>query len=304
MALIIGVLNCTKGSKGTGTAGCKIDPNNINNLIFARKGFSLDATSDSLDQEDFEKLVQDGTLVVLPAHFGREDASEEYVYETSEIGVKIKVRPGNIEMVVTYAAGICFSKALETLASKKFDLLFTDYEDGKSRLWGAFNNGKFKGFDLALNNAENFQLPTGSTGAKKPLRIQFSPKGTVEYNSMMDFVTSDDVDFAAYDGINDVILSSTDNTTANFLVSVTSGCDKTTNFEGFADPKFWKVTNSSGATQTVTGVTYADGKYKLAGLSAGTYNVQLYDTTEGLPVAAVDGMFYQSDVLNVVLTGA
>lgn len=302
MALIIGVLNCSTETKGTGTAGCTVTPNNINNLMLVKKGWSLDETNDTLDQEDIDELIQNGTLIPLPSHFGREDANEEAVYETSDIGVKIFVRQGNVEFVVTYAKGICFSKALETLRSKKLDLLFVDYEDGKSRLWGAYSNGKFKGFDLNLNNAENFVLPSGTAGAKKPLRIQLSPKGTVEYNSNMDFVVSDDIDFGGIDGVNDVVLTSSSNLTTDFQVAVNSACDKTTSFEGFDNPANWRVTNTSGVVQTVSGVTYSDGVYTLAGLSAGTYNVQLYDSAGGYPVVASEGMYYKSDILNVVLT--
>lgn len=302
MALEIGVLNCTTGAKGTGTAGCMVNPNNINNLILVEKGWSLDETTDTLAQADIDELIQSGVMIPLPGHFAREDASEEYVYETSEIGVKIKVRPGNMEMVVTYAKGVCFSKALESLSSKKLDVLLVDYEDGVARLWGAYNNGKFKGFDLSLNNAETFQLPTGTTGAKKPLRIQFSPKGTVEFNSMMNFLTSD-VDFGAIDGINDVVLEAENSTAADFQVSVKSACDKTTSFEGFDNANAWRVIDTSDQSTVVpSGVTYADGVYTIAGVPAGSYTVQLYDVTNGSSVATLDAMYFKSNVLAVTLS--
>lgn len=302
MALEIGVLNCTTNARGTGTAGCMVNPNNINNLILVEKGWSLDETVDTLSQADIDELIQSGVMIPLPGHFAREDASEEYVYETSEIGVKIKVRPGNMEMIVTYAKGVCFSKALESLSSKKLDVLLVDYEDGVARLWGAYNNGKFKGFDLSLNNAETFQLPTGTTGAKKPLRIQFSPKGTVEFNSMMNFLTSD-VDFGSIDGINDVTLRAETSDANDFQVSVKSACDGTTLFEGFDDPTDWRIIDTGTNLPVVpTTVTYADGVYTIDGIAAGAYTVQLYDSTEGYPVAVMDGTYYKSNVLPVTLS--
>src|SRR5690606_10993559 len=300
MSLTIGVLNCTTGGANTGTLGCAVNPNNINNLMLAKKGWSLDVTSDTLDQETIDELIQKGVLIPLPSHFSREDANEETQYETSEIGVKIKVRPGNVEFVVNYAIGVCFSKALESLSSRNLDLLFVDYEDRKSRLWGALVGDKFKGFDLSLNNAENFILPTGTTGAKKPLRIQLSPKGTSEYNKNMDFAVSDEIDFGSLDGINDVVINTVSNGT-DLVVTLTSACDKTTSFEGFEATDF-RITDNTGVVQSGFTVNYSDGQYTISGLDAGTYNVQLYDSALGSSVVAVDGMYYRSDVLNVVIS--
>ncbi len=302
MALVIGELNCTTGAIGTGTAGCVINPNNITNIVLVEKGWNLDESTDTLDQSSVDGYVQDGKMYFLPAHFGREDASEEYVYETSEIGVKLKVRAGNVEMLVTYAKGVCFSKALESLSNKKLDLLLVDYEGGVSRLWGAYSNGKFKGFDLALNNAENFQLPTGTTGAKKPLRLQFSPKGTVEFNQMMNFLVSSGVDFGSIEGVNDVVIESLTTSASDFKIELRSACDKTTTFEGFDAPASWQVLDNTGTPVVPSSVTYADGVYTLVGISAGTYTIRLYDGTASSPIVVEDSMYYKSNTISVTLT--
>lgn len=305
MPLEIGVLNCQTGSKGTGIAGCLAMLNNVQNFILVRKGWKANATTDTFDQETIDEYVQTGQWIVLPNHQSLESASEETVYETTDSGYMIYVRDGLAQFLAQYAKGVCFHKAMHSISLGSYDLLLVDFDnDGNGRLWGEeTTDGGFKGFDLNLANAENLTFPTGTTSAKTPFRVQLSSKGTAALNKIINFVVSDEVDFASLNGVVDVSLVPVSATGGDFTFKVVSACDRSTSILGLDEVAFWQILDPSGNVENGWTISYTAGNYVVDGLDPGVeYTVKLHDTVLNSGIVAVDGQYYSSDSLSQNLT--
>ena len=298
--------DCSSAIQGTGTLGCKVDINYLNQFFLFEKGVEFDLTADTLDQAKIDELVQGGQLVVLPEHFSFENQSGETVYEELPSGGKIPVRNGLYEFLINYSSGICLSNALASLNSKSWSVMMSDFDDaGESRLWGQeTSNGKFKGFDTNLVYAENRTLNDGATSTKAPLRIQLSTKGTQAMRSNVSYLSSNDqLDISNLDGVNDVNLSAVTTEAASFTVKAVIGCDNSTQISSVTDANNWRITDTSNGS-TVSGYTIAiaNGDYVFSGLSAGTFDVDFYDESNSKDIIAVGGVYYDSNKLSVTLT--
>lgn len=300
----VGVLNCTTAGKGTGINGCLSMLNVIQNFILARKGWSVNVATDSLDQDAIDGLVQSGQWIILPAHASMELTSEETVYETLDSGNKIFVRDGLIEILAQFSKGVCFHKALHSISLGNFDLMFVDFDqNGNSRLWGEeTTDGKFKGFDLNMVNAENFAFPTGTTSAKTPFRIQFSSKGTSAFNKRLNFAVSPDVDFASLNGVIDVYLKVVSSDADDLQIEVYGACDRTTPIVGLSAATMWQIKNAAGADVTPSSVVSNGNVYTFTGLTAGEHTIQLRDKAENSDVVVIDDTYYSSDEATVTLS--
>lgn len=302
MAINIGVVDCATNTRGTGIAGCFVGMNDPQFFILAKKGWSI-ATSSTLDEDAIKGFVQDGSFVVLPGHQNVASESEEYVYETTDSGTKIPVRDGLVEFMAQYAKGLCFHKALRSISWGAYDLLIVDYDNnGNGRLWGVEGETAFKGYDLNLINAETFTLTTGSERSKTPFRLQFSAKGTAEFNNKANFVRVDAFDVANLNGIVDVTIETVSLTGGELRVKVILACDRSTLVAGLDNLANWMITDNAGAAITPSGLTYVDGVYIFAGMPAGEANVKLYDTVADSNIVKQGDLFYMSDTLSALIT--
>lgn len=298
--------DCSTAIKGTGTLGCKVDINYLNQFFLFSKGVEFDLATDTLDQAKIDDLVQSGDLVILPEHFSFENQSGETVYEELPSGAKIPVRNGLIEFMVNYSSGICFSNAIASLNSKSWSLMAADFDDsGESRLWGEeTSNGKFKGFDTNLVYAEGRTLNDGATSTKAPLRVQLSTKGTQAMRSRMAYMSSNDaLDLSNLDGVNDINLNAKTTTATDFRIEALIGCDGSTSITSITQDTNWRIIDTSDSS-ILTGYTIAvaDGGYSITGIPVGTYTVDLYDKTNSKDIVAVNGVYYDSDLITVTLT--
>lgn len=298
----VGVLNCTTSRRGTGIAGCLAMLNNIKNFILVEKGWKVDIATTELDQATIDGFIQSGAWIILPEHQALEDASEETVYETTDSGYMIYVRDGLKQFLGQYAKGVCFHKALHSISLGNYDLLMVDLDnEGEGRLWGEETpDGFFKGFDLNLANAESFSFPTGTTSSKTPFRLQLSAKGTRSMNTRINFVKSEDMDLASLDGVRDVSIIPV-SMAGDLVVRIVGACDKTTPITGLSATDFRVVDATTGAVVSPAPVTEAGNEYTLT-LPPGTYDVQLYDSVTNSHIIADGGVFYSSNVLNVLVT--
>lgn len=306
MAITLNQTDCSTAIKGTGTLGCKVDINYLNQFFLLEKGVEFDLTTDTLDQAKIDELVQAGQLVILPEHFSFENQSGETVYEELPSGAKIPVRNGLYEFLISYSSGICVSNALSSMNSKNWSLLMSDTDNsGEARLWGEeTSTSKFKGFDTNLVYSENRTFNDGATSTKTPLRIQLSTKGTQAMRSRVAYMSSNDsLDLSNLDGVNDANLSAVDTTAAGFTVAAKIACDNSTSITSVTAVTNWRVTDTSDSSVvTPSGITVSNGNYVIAGVPAGTYNVEFYDITNSKNIIAVGGVYYDSNVLNVTLT--
>ena len=292
MSIIIGKLDCISDQRGTALKGCLNTLNQISKFILIQRGTKLNLQTDTLDISKVTDLIQSGKMVVLPNLDSMEAQTEDYTYETLGSGVKIPVRAGLYEWLANYRGVFCLSKSINQLVSRAWDLWLVDIDNKLAVEVTA--DGFIKGFECSLVNGENITFNDGSTSSKKPMRIQLSPSGTRAFNERSDTI-ADGIDFVNLDGVEDVYLNILSNKVASLNIAVVDGCDKTTVIEGLDATKYWKITNAStGSAVTPTSITFADGAYKFAGLTAGDYLFQLYDSAKSRPIVVVGTGFYKT----------
>lgn len=304
--ILLNKTDCGSAIKGTGTLGCKVDINYLTQFFLLEDGVEFDTAADTIDQAKINELVQAEQLIVLPEHNSFTSEGEDTVYETLPSGAKLPVRNGLYEFLPMYSKGICLSNALGSLNSKSWTLLMLDFDDsGNSRVWGEqTTNGKFKGFNLGLVYAENRQFSDGTTSTKTPLRLQLSTKGTAAMRSRVAYLSSNNaVDFAALNGVNDVLLEATSTVAATFAVKALISCDGSTSISSNTTVSNWKITDTSDDSDVVpSGITFSNGAYAIAGVAAGTYKVKFYDKTNSKEVVVSSNKYYESDEITVTLT--
>lgn len=307
MAITLNTTDCSSAIKGTGTLGCKVDFNYIVQFHLIEKGTSFDINSDTIDEATIDGLIQAESYVVLPGHDSFENATAETNYEELPSGVKLPIRNGLYEFLPMYAGGIYFANSLASLSAKEWDVFILDFdESGNSRIWGEkTSDGKFKGFETSLVYSENKSFNDGtSVSTKTPLRIQLSTKGTNAMRSRASYLGSNEsIDFTSLDGVNDVLLTATDTVAADFKVKALLAADGSTVVSANTEVDNWRITDtSSGSTVTPSGITFSNGVYEIAGVTAGTYDVEFYDSSESSQIVKAGTRFYDSNVVNVTLT--
>lgn len=288
----MGQVDCTANVNNTGVLGCAVDMAEIQFLILTKKGWNM-ANGDTFDKSYFDEQVQKKNFIILPKPVSVESESEDAVYETFDNGLKMFVRDGKIEYVVTFANGSCFHKALRSLSGGAYDLLMVDV---KEQVWGVKTTTGFKAFDINLIQSESKILATGSESAKSPFRIQFSAKGTAEWNGASEFIRPDGFAFDTINGVIDVKLEPGTPAAGKVVVKAVVGCDGTTPLDQFTSPSDWRVLNNAGVAQTVTNVAYLNGEYQLTISATGAMQTQLYDSILSTIVIEKGGLYFQSDV--------
>lgn len=306
MAIILNQTDCSTAIKGTGTLGCKVAINLINQFFLLEKGTELDTVTDTLDQAKIDELVQNGQMVILPEHFSFTSEGGDTVYEELPSGGKIPVRNGLYEFLPLYSGSSCLSNALSSLHGKTWTVIAADDDDsGESRWWGEeTSDGKFKGFDTNLVYAENMVLNDGSVSTKTPLRIQLSTKGTQAMRSRKGYLSSNDtVDLSSLDGVNDIALNAVTTTAVGFEVEAVTDCDGSTKITSVTDLANWRIVDTATSLAvTPTSVSVVGGNYVFVDVPAGSYTVTFYDSTANTDIIAVNGVYYDSNTLSVTLT--
>lgn len=283
--------DCASSILGTGTNGCRILKRYIERRFLIQKGYKFDKLNDTLDDATINKLIQKGILVPLPINIAAEPNHQEPTYE--QVGKMDMYVSGVVySWILKYPADACLTRALDTLASKNWDLLEVD-EDGYLNL-AETTDGYLKGFDINLSRYAGMVNNDGSVSAKSSFRIQLSKLGSKEYDSRWTTVASDEVDWLTLNAVDEVLLTQLTSTKLN----ITFACDQTSGIAGLASANF-RALGSDG--NPVTGATFTDdgdGSYTVGGLTAGQdYTIYLYDGTVNGFVVAVGSFFYKSNKL-------
>lgn len=285
--------DCTTAVKGTALGSCLILLGYISKVILFEKGLKLNPEDDNLDSDKVKELIQKGKILILPEHLSFEDGSEEDVEETLPNGVPQFVRYGIKRFTFSYSNGICFGNALASLSNKKWDVAFVD-NDGK--LIVEHTEGAIKGFGTSLVRKGALVLNNGSASTKDSLVVALDTNGSMAMNERIAVIyPKDSVDWLSLEGIHEVRMQ-VENTASNSLkIGLFDGCSQTP-IAGLDDAKHWKFEGATGNVVKPSGVTYDNGVYTIAGVSAGTYKVSLYDTAKKSPVV-IDaiGEFYKAD---------
>lgn len=298
MALNIGKIDCSTNQLNTGLYGCAVAMKQILFPILAKKGWSI-SKLDEFDQEYFDEQVQKGIFTILPQPVTFDDESEETVYETFDNGMKMFVRDGLAEYLPTFVGNLCLQKALQSLSGTRKDLLLVDIA---GNVYGAETETAFKGFDLNLVQAERQTLPSGAETGKIPFRIQFSALGTNEWTKFANFISGADFNITSKMGVVDVLLETVSADTGEIKLKALVACDQTTPLEFFDEVSMWSVIQESdGTPATISAVTFANGVYTITHDGTGAISVKLYDSNLNTNVVEAEGMYFQSNELNITM---
>jgi hypothetical protein len=295
-------VNCNEAIRGTGVNGCQKAVEYVSRFILIQSGYKFLINNDTFDDATINELIQKGIMLVMPRQVNLEvTGGTEPIYEEYQAGAKSFVRYVPYEFKITYDGFICLGNSLQSRSAKKWDVLWVD--DSGHLVGEVTSDGYFKGFGTTLTIFEGRTFNDGKVASKNMFRIQLSNSGTTAVNSYIDYVTSEEVDFKNLNGIDEVVITNTSgNTTAtNLKIKVTYSCDGSTAITGLTS-KF-RVLDSTGAV--VSGVTFtyvSDGVYSVAGLTAGDYRINLYDTALDSNVVILADSFYKSNTLTISLT--
>lgn len=298
MALNIGKIDCSTNQLNTGLYGCAVAMKQILFPILVKKGWSI-SKLDEFDQEYFDEQVQKGEFTILPQPVTFDDESEETVYETFDNGMKMFVRDGLAEYLPTFVGNLCLQKALQSLSGTRKDLLLVDIA---GNVYGAETATAFKGFDLNLVQAERQTLPSGAETGKIPFRIQFSALGTQEWTKLANFISGADFNITSKMGVVDVLLETVSGNAGERKLKALVACDQTTPLEFFDDVSMWSVIQEpDGTPATISAVTFANGVYTITHDGTGAISVKLYDSNLNTNVIEAEGMYFQSNELNITM---
>lgn len=304
MAIIVDILNCGTGSAGTWFDGCKITPKDYTKAFLLAPSAVINLTSGTFDSATISLLIKKGQLVPLNDVLQVSEAGAKSNFQTLPNKKKIFISGGLYEFSIDFEANPCLVKALHKLARKKWQLVLLDSE---GKLFFDNKNGELNGFEIQDFSVDNETVNDGGSKiAMVQASIQLSPDGSKGYNERRSFILSTDVlDFYSINGVQDVAMSAKTLVNTNFVVTVLSGCDKSTPVLGLATANFRLIDATTGTVGVVVVTELGNGDYKLtgAGVVAGAKTVQLYDTVNNSVVADIlVTQFYQSNVVPVVLT--
>lgn len=269
------------GLVGSGTRGCKIDPENISALIAMPAGVSI---TEELTRESIRELQRAGNLVVLPNVYDATWSNEETQLVTSPSrGLQSIGRTGLYGGTFQFDNGIHFQKTLSSMSGRNWEVFLVDDADN---IWGTeAADGTFKGFRTSLFSVNPYVFRTGTEGGKTELAIQFAR--SKEFNDNVAVITAEQLDFLPtdLDGVNEVSLQIMSLAAGDVQVRTTLQ-DNDTFIDGLSEDNF--LVKADGATVAVTTAT-ADASTKSYTLDAAVsadqrVEITLYDSSNNSPV--------------------
>lgn len=305
MSFLLNVLDCNQAVAGTGVKGCSTIIQAFQKVILVKKSWRANLTTDNFDQTDIDEWVQSGNWKVLGKIFNANPTRDDAVLSSSPYtGEDSFVRHNPLKMVLEFdIQSSCYLAALQTLSGGKWDVLFVDFDNsGKPRIWGERTEDGlyFKGFDAGLVNGAGFIFNNGADSARPRLMVQLTLAGTIRMDNAMATPNST-VDFINLNGDIDVTIQAETLTASNFQVSVVTACNGTEKIVGLNNVNSWLIKDSTGSVVTPTGITYANGVYTIAGLTAGSYTIQIYNVTNDYEIVVIDGEYFKSGTIAVTL---
>ena len=270
------------GLVGSGTKGCKIDPENIAALLAFPAGTVI---TEELTRESIRQMQKEGNLVVLPNIYDMVWAPEENQLVTSPSrGFQSLAREGLYSFTAQFDNGIHFQKTLTSMTGRNWEIVLVDVADN---MWGTEipNGGGFKGFRTSFFAANPYIFKTGTEGGHTELAVQFARSR--ELNAHAAVITAEQLDFLPtdLDGVNEVSLQIASLAAGDVQVRATLQ-DNDTFIDGLSESDF--LVKADGATVAVTTAT-ADASTKSYTLDAAVsadqrVEITLYDSSNNSPV--------------------
>ena len=250
-------------------------------IYVSKPGFSF---NEEPTTELVQEAVQDGDLYPFPIADEIEDAGKDKEEYEASSGRTFTMRDAIKGMRLMF-----------TLSAYQFvNMLSFDDEqvrvfvlDHKGNFYGTDLDGdgsKFAGWLTSRFDVENLETPTEvGTPARTPVVMQFA--NTQEYRSKL-AVFSDKEDFSSVEGLLDVTVTVSESSTSSVKVLITStatgkGVKGLSTDTTDLDFEILDDASSSVSIDAISESDATDGLYTLtATLAAGTYTVDLLDTSE------------------------
>ena len=260
--------DCTTDLRGTGLGDCLRQYGDIISIAPVAKGWSLNTTTDTLDETTYKGLVQAQTILPLRNIYNFTQDTPDTTRATGNTELLSDVRKGKPQYTFQYDDGYCFHQNVYDLdGQNRWDILFF-FETG---MFVATNIGEteIKGFDNGLFSVDTFKFQEGGDPNMTMMTIQFN--NPIELNTRGRFLSWDSLGFDA-NFINGVInaklaYNTTPTAITTVEVSVTDDCNRSVNVLGLDDPGNWALGGTQATSTTISGVTFNTGGYYVLTLS-------------------------------------
>ena len=288
---IITAVSCAVAILGSGTRGCRTLKGYVNRRFLLEKGYKFDKNLDTLDDETVSELIQRGVLIPLPQDLGSEAVNVDPVYETIT-GMDIPVSRPIYGWRIRFAGDKCLGAALASYSNKAWDLLEVDENGHLNAVETA--DGFIKGFSTNLVQYEGMTGNDGSVGSKHTLRIQLTKQGSIEYDTKWATIASDEVDWSALQGVDEILLEKT----TDGKLKATFACDNSTPVNGLTTSNLRALDSTGAVVAGFAIVAAGDGLYTVSGLTGpGDFIIHTYDSTLQTRTIVLGNYFYKSNDL-------
>jgi hypothetical protein len=299
---------CQKNGGNTGVGACDLSSSKITpiGVIFVQKHASIPKSTidvQSFLDGKFKENAKGNRFYPIMGFGTITDSSEEAQVVTMALGYSEKIRNGN----AIYQFDIPFS-----LCKAKKVIQFDGWKGG---IYFILDTGMIMGrrsadgknllplIPLQLNITNAQMLSLGTTDARV-VSIQINLDDKLRLIDIADFITIDNFDKDAINGIIDVELSVAGTGTGYVDVAVQTKCEGVNLHDTYATELAvagaWKLTNAAtGAAATITSVAAQAGtKSFRISAGAGAYKLSLADIS-ALTAAGVEG--YESNEISVTI---
>lgn len=305
--MITNIIDCANQTPYLKTPDCAFRPHRIDKIIGWKKDVSFDPTTDSFDDAKFTELAQCGKMWAIEVPTSTSNTPDA-TYETIE-GLDKLTSIGIVDYdFALRCLSICEMKQYQKL-DNTWNLAFVleDIQGNQKVLAAQAADGTIKGFDVNVLSVKNSTFGNASAASTLTIRVQFSKKGTRQFNSgcnVFDF----DVDPCDYNvGVANIVEVNALDFTGNILTvehRILESCDGSTPIEGVgvapADLALYATSSSTYIPSTtitpdVTDPSIVVATYDLNGttvLGTNPFTTVLYDTTLGKPVVELNDCFY------------
>ena len=293
---LIGALDCKKNNYNVGTVSCEIFLKEFKTPILIKKGWRATvAAFQAFTEDDIVELIQTGVWIPLVGSKQFTNNTPDPTTEEYTGGIINVIRNGLPQYQWDFDKGVNFHRSLYGLnGSNNFDVAIVD--KGGNLVFALSPDGlSVSGFDAGMTNTRTFMPPTGDTSSMTSFEIQLTNED--QFNRRLEVMTAENAptDFNNLWAIVGVVLNII-NTPAvggtSLNVQVRSIGNRTYGVNSLDVTNFRLVNTTTNALVTPSAVTAqtGDGNYTLtvAALTAGTYELRLYDLTLTVFVARPD----------------
>lgn len=301
------IIDCVSLTPALKKPLCGFVPQRVSKVVGWSKDVSFDPATDSFNDATFSPLVQAGKMWSFDVPVTT-DNTPDSTYETIE-GLDKKTSDGVVDMDFTLRCLTMCEIAEYKKMNSNWNLAF-EIEDaeGNTKLFVAVKaDGTVTGFDVNVLGVKSSKFGTTSTATTLIMRVQFSRKGTKQFNLSSD-IYDIDVDLCDYNSGNIQVQEVDPVSLTPNMVTINhryvDDCDGQTPIEGVGTGNVGVALFASNGSGQVVGTSTPDANdpsivstvFDLTGstvIGSNPFYTQLWDTVLNEPIVKLNDCFYR-----------